>query len=256
MGRNPLILITFIVQIFYAARIFQVGGRSWLILSTISLISFAAFGFGITMTVQIFKQKRLAALATPHMEAVAGVSQGLAALADIIIVVALNLALSPSRNPKMKAPEGYFDRFVAYFINRGACFTLFQLAYMIVFVSMPSKQIWIPFHLVVSKLYVNTLLAMLNSRDVLHGRGVNEEDSAVSTRRSGALSMSSGATRSGPVRFNVMDSKMQSIGIDVTADSSENLEESDKEKSYGENESVNDLLMCPVYQMRKETLRV
>lgn len=43
---------------------------------------------------------------------------------------------------------------------------------------------------------------------MLHGRGINEEDSAISTRRSGALSMSSGATRSGPVRFNVMDSKV------------------------------------------------
>lgn len=36
---------------------------------------------------------------------------------------------------------------------------------------------------------------------------------------------------------------MQSIGIDVTADSSDNLDESDKEKSYGESESVNDVRM-------------
>lgn len=72
------------------------------------------------------------------MEAVAGVSQGLAALADIIIVVMLNHALLPSRNPKMKAPEGYFDKFVVYFINRGVCFTLFQLTYMIVVRAPPS----------------------------------------------------------------------------------------------------------------------
>ncbi|KZP33578.1 hypothetical protein FIBSPDRAFT_924547 [Athelia psychrophila] len=244
------ILITFIVQVFYASRIFQVGGRSWLMLSLICTISLLAFGFGITMTVQIFKQKRLAALATPHMEAVAAVSQGLAALADIIIVVALNYALLPSRNPKMKAPEGYFDNFVVYFINRGVCFTIFQLTYMIVFVSMPSKQIWIPFHLVVSKLYVNTLLATLNSREMAHGRGVNEEDTMnqTSTRRSGGLSMSSGATRSGPVRFNVMDSKMQSIGIDVTTDSSENLGDDSGKEVYGEAESVNNELP------RKETL--
>lgn len=135
---------------------------------------------------------------------------------------------------------------------------------------MPSKQIWIPFHLVVSKLYVNTLLAMLNSREMVHGRGVNEEDSMnqSSTRRSGALSMSSGATRSaGPVRFNVMDSKvrvvfilrfirrvltllqMQSIGMDVTSDSHDNLgDDLGKEEAYEESESVNEA------SLHKETL--
>lgn len=49
-----------------------------------------------------FKQKRLADLGTTHMEVVAGISQGFAALADVIIVIALALALHPSRNPRLK----------------------------------------------------------------------------------------------------------------------------------------------------------
>lgn len=49
-----------------------------------------------------FKHKRLAELATPHMTAIAGISQGFAALADIIIVVSMSFALQPSRNPKMR----------------------------------------------------------------------------------------------------------------------------------------------------------
>lgn len=66
--------------------------------------------------------------------------------------------------------------------------------------------------------YINTLLAMLNSRDILHGRGVNEEESAISTRKiNPGLSSSSQGTRSGaPVRFNVTDSKVQSFNIEVT----------------------------------------
>jgi len=212
------ILATFIVQIFYAARIFQVGPRSWAVLSVISLTSLIAFCFGITMTVQIFKQKRLADLGTPSMEVVAGISQGFASMADIMIVGALSIALQPSRNPRMRMPEGWFDKFVTYFINRGVCVTIVQVAYMVVFLAMPSKQIWIPFHLVVSKLYINTLLAMLNSRDTIHGRGINEEESALSSGKvSDGLTSSSDGTRSGaPVRFNVMDSKLQSINIEVT----------------------------------------
>jgi len=214
------ILATFIVQIFYAARIFQVGSRSWALLSVISCTALVAFGFGIAMTVQIFKQRWLTALGTPIMEIVAGISQGFAALADIMIVIALSYYLQPSRNPRMRPPEGWFDKFVTYFINRGVCVTVMQLAYLCVFVGMPTKQIWIPFHLVVSKLYVNTLLAMLNSREAIHGRGVNEEESAISSRKySGGITTSSDATRSGaPVRFNVTDSKVQSINIEVTHD--------------------------------------
>jgi len=135
-----------------------------------------------------------------------------------MIVAALSIFLRPERNPRMRIPEGWFDKFVTFFINRGVCFTIVQLAYMCVFVGMPSKQIWIPFHLVVSKLYVNTLLAMLNSRDVLHGRGVNEEESAISSRKgsAGITTSSDGTRSSAPVRFNVTDSKMQSINIEVT----------------------------------------
>lgn len=49
-----------------------------------------------------FKQKQLAALATPHMEIVAGMSQGLAALADILIVAGLTFSLQTSKNPRMR----------------------------------------------------------------------------------------------------------------------------------------------------------
>jgi len=151
------------------------------------------------------------------MEIVAGISQGFAALANIMIVIALSIFLRPSRNPRMRPPEGCFDQFVTYFINRGVCVTIVQLAYMCVFVAMPSQQIWILFHLIVSKLYVNTLLAMLNSREVAHGRGINEEESVASLRKGSGMTTSSDGTRSGaPVRFNVMDSKVQSINIEVS----------------------------------------
>jgi hypothetical protein len=50
-----------------------------------------------------FKQRRLADLGTPHMEVIAGISQGFAALTDIMIVGALSVALHPSRNPNMRS---------------------------------------------------------------------------------------------------------------------------------------------------------
>ncbi|KIM89270.1 hypothetical protein PILCRDRAFT_218837 [Piloderma croceum F 1598] len=212
------ILATFIVQVFYAARIYQIGPPSRPLFAIISLTAVMGCGWGIVMTVQIFQRKRLADLGTPWMEVVAGISQGFVTLADIMIVGALALGLRRTRNPRMRAPEGWFDKFVTYFINRLVCVTIVQVAYVCVFLAMPSKQIWIPFHLVVSKLYVNTLLAMLNSRDALQGRGLNEEETTVlsSHKTSNCLTSSSGVTNSAPVRFNVTDTKLQSLNIEVS----------------------------------------
>lgn len=71
---------------------------------------------------------------------------------------------------------------------------------------------------------------MLNSRDILHGRGVNEEESAISTRKiNPGLSSSSGGSHSGaPVRFNVSDSKVQSFNIEVSQTIDIEHDEADK----------------------------
>lgn len=47
-------------------------------------------------------QKRLADLGTPNMEVVAGISQGFATLADLMIIGSLTYALQPSRNPRIR----------------------------------------------------------------------------------------------------------------------------------------------------------
>ncbi|TFK52508.1 hypothetical protein OE88DRAFT_1734485 [Heliocybe sulcata] len=233
------ILVGFIVQIFFAARVWTVTNKNWALAGAIAFFALAAFVFGITMTVQIFKQKRLSELATTHMKVVASLSQALATLADVLITGALMWYLSPKRNDLMKgkSPKGWFDKLVTYAINRGTTVSVIQFAYLLAvsssavgirlsvrdahappqFVIVPAKQIWMPFHLVVSKVYVNTLLAMLNSREITSGRGAYEEESVSSTSSQPKLSFgmggssSSGTGLSRSVRFNVVDT-MQSQG--------------------------------------------
>jgi len=217
------IVVATIVQIFYSFRIYEVNGRSSILPFVTSTISLIALGFGIAMTIQIFHQQYLIVAASSIMKVVAGLSQGLAALVDIIIVLALFYAMRPSHNPRMRLPDGRFDKFITLFINRGVCFTLIQLAYMCVFVAMPAKQFWIPFQMVISKIYINSLLLMLNCRELAHGRGINEEQSMSSARKSsGGMSSTTGTGKSAaPIRFNVDDSKVQPsicIGVSHTVD--------------------------------------
>lgn len=121
--------------------------------------------------------------------------------------------LQPSRFPNMKSVDGWYEYAAVYCINRGACYTLvvislrtvldpdllpasiLQFASFILFLAIPKQQVWILFHFITSKstsllshsavrslsapmsAYINSLLLMLNFRNVHHGRGIDEEES-------------------------------------------------------------------------------
>jgi len=202
----------FVVQLFYACRVWQASNKSYPLASLISVTSMIAFAFGITMTVHMFGNRVFTNLAQPHMKAAAATSQGIAFLADVLIVVSFSYYMNSKRNPDLRALNGWFDKVVTWGISRGVLFTVVQLAYFVVFITMPSKTYWMPFHHVISKLYINCLLTHLNSREIYCGKGISEEQTLSTVQRSkGGIGISSGGTnsgagRAGAVRFNI-DSK-------------------------------------------------
>jgi len=201
------VLAVYIVQVFYASRVWTISKNAALA-STIALISTASFVLGISMTVQMFQNTAFAHLAVAHVKAIVSSAQGLTFLSGLLTFGALCFSLEPSRNAGVKPMEGWFDKLVAYTISRGSVATLVQFGYFISFVTIPSQQIWIPFHLIASKLYINSLLTMLNSREVFRGHGINEEQTLSTQRQVGNTAFSlSGARTNSAVRFNVGESK-------------------------------------------------
>ncbi|KAL0960683.1 hypothetical protein HGRIS_005711 [Hohenbuehelia grisea] len=175
-------------------------------------------GCGIDMTVQIASVPTFAHLAVPGVTAVVAVCQGLTFLGGLLTFGLLSFYLQPGRTPNVKPIHGWFDTLVAYTINRGSVATLVQLGFFITYLIAPGRLYWIPFHFVAAKLFVNSLLTMLNTREVIHGHGMNEEESV--DRKRGQNSFLHSNVRSGnPVRFNVVDTKMSShpgINIEVS----------------------------------------
>ncbi|KAL5513570.1 hypothetical protein ACEPAH_3969 [Sanghuangporus vaninii] len=51
-----------------------------------------------------------------------------------------------------------------YFINRGALTSIFQVLALGTYTGLSSQQNWMIWHLILSKAYVNSLLAILNAR--------------------------------------------------------------------------------------------
>ncbi|KAI9464321.1 hypothetical protein HD554DRAFT_1262165 [Boletus coccyginus] len=173
------VLLTFISHLcsFFAHRAFRVTGGSKLVTVVLVFLSFIALVFGLTASGQMFAQRRLSAFGSPQMQIPAAISQVTSVMADMIIFVTMCYSLRPVRYPEIAVPSGFLPTVITMLLGRGLAFTVFQMSYFCVFIVAPSRQFWIPMQMVASKLYVNTLLGQLNSRDVKHGQGFNEEDS-------------------------------------------------------------------------------
>jgi hypothetical protein len=191
------------------------------------------------MTVHLFNNRTFADLSLPHIKAAAAASMGIAFLADSLIVTSMMYYLRPSLNPFMRPATGLFDKLVTFTIIRLNGATLIQLIYFLAFITMPTKAIWLPFHIIVSKLYINSLLTLLNSRDVHRGQGVPEEQTLSSHHAAKSQSQfgSSGQARSGTaIRFNVIDSK-PTINISVT----QTIEQEGQKIGFDDDMSLNNL---------------
>jgi len=120
--------------------------------------------------------------------------------------------MRPARFPDMLMLESTFETGVTLFAGRGLGFTVFQIGYLVVFASIPSKALWIPIQLVTSKFYINTVLALLNAREARHGLGIYEEESNTTGTSTPAGRPFSGAAPPVPstIRFAGLSSKEES----------------------------------------------
>ncbi|KAG2337187.1 hypothetical protein BDR05DRAFT_1005263 [Suillus weaverae] len=109
-----------------------------------------------------FKQRQLSAFALPPMAVVVGISQGFAAVTNIIIFVVMYWSLRPVRYPDMLLPEGVVDNIVVLCVGRGLGLAVIQLAYFGTFVAAPGKPYWIAFQMV-SRFFIASTPLLANS---------------------------------------------------------------------------------------------
>ncbi|KAJ7122814.1 hypothetical protein C8R44DRAFT_981080 [Mycena epipterygia] len=176
-------IITFIAQCFYAHTISKVSQDNSSTKITTTFILFLAvgsFGLGIYTTVHLFKNPALDSISTRSFLIVSGLVQGLAALNDIVITGSLSYYLHVRRN-SIPSSEQLIDTLILYAVSRGVLTAIAQIMFLVLNVALPHRQFWLPFHMAVGKLYVNSVLATLNVRERLRqteihlGPGMNVE---------------------------------------------------------------------------------
>ncbi|KAG6379334.1 hypothetical protein JVT61DRAFT_11794 [Boletus reticuloceps] len=223
------VLLTFISQLFFTHRVFQVTGGSGSLRLILILMSFIALTFGFAACVQMLVISRhlnfsnllttllgffksdgsLVIPFTQLFQITTAISLITSVVADVIIFATMCYSLRRARYPEMAVPDGFSQTVVTMLVGRGLTFTIAQMAYFCIFIIAPSKQYWIPLQMVASKLYVNTLLAHLNSRHVRQGQGLFEEHTLTDRKAP------SNAPFPMSIRLNVADVKATTQSINL-----------------------------------------
>ncbi|EGN96186.1 hypothetical protein SERLA73DRAFT_162091 [Serpula lacrymans var. lacrymans S7.3] len=165
--------VTCVTQLYFATRLYKIYKQSlvlprysavWLVPAVVAF--FAVFGLASgtlrAVWLVIWTTQRFSS--TPVQVAV-GAEEGCAVVADLITTIALCHILSPARTGVRRSGSSRIKTLFIFLVNRGILVTFVQLGMLIAYLCAATDLYWMPFHLCKSKLYTNTLLAMLNSRE-------------------------------------------------------------------------------------------
>jgi len=100
------------------------------------------------------------------------------ALADLLIAATMSWSLYHKRTGFART-DSIIMTLMAYSINSGLLISLLAVAMTISFVVSSKSLIWLAIYWTMSKCYVNSLLAMLNSRDYVRDRAASHPDEAL-----------------------------------------------------------------------------
>ncbi|KAJ6600364.1 hypothetical protein DFH09DRAFT_1355669 [Mycena vulgaris] len=194
-----LTLVTITAQCFYSWQIWTIS-RNVLVTGCILLLALASLGLGLYITIHLFRFPAVASLATHSFQSISGPVQGTAAACDILITMALIFYLHSRRRSGIRTTEEMIDTLILYAVCRGILTAITQIMFLALNVGFPNRTFWQPFHQVVGKLYVNSILASLNVRKVVLGKGDPEKSTLSGFSRSTG---GTDSTRTMPLAFIV-----------------------------------------------------
>ncbi|KAI0739494.1 hypothetical protein C8Q80DRAFT_1274554 [Daedaleopsis nitida] len=185
--------ITVIVHCFYARRVYILSRGLWFVVLLILTLSVVRVVCGAVVTVRLFQIKDLDIL-PKKISAQVGTGLGAGTLADILITASLvvllkrhqsgfNLLRHTSLTMRPPPPgilfdrlDNFLDKIIYWTVNNGAITSIVGLVVIVTFSVMPENMVFLAVHLLLSKLYANSLLATLNFRAAHRGRGFETTD--------------------------------------------------------------------------------
>jgi len=158
-------ILTFFVHLFFAHRIFMVGRRNyWLVAPIVTLAFFRLLSASVTTgqmlhlgTFSRFKHEIRWVFTT---------GLALSTTVDVLITASLFGLLQSSRTGAANL-NAVIDALIKYSFETGALTCAGTVVSMICWLTMPNNLIFMGLHFVIGKLYANSLLVTLNTRQTI-----------------------------------------------------------------------------------------
>ncbi|EJD07970.1 uncharacterized protein FOMMEDRAFT_101388 [Fomitiporia mediterranea MF3/22] len=161
-------LITIIVQMFFANRVWRLSKHNAVLTAVIVFLAFIRLGSALTTTVQMIRLQSFKAFIRDFRWLFTfGLS--LSCIIDVIITSSLCYYLQGNRTG-YSSIDDVLHRLLLYTINNGLLTTFASMLAMVFAAAMPNNFLFLSLHFIIAKCYVNSLLATLNSRDALKRR--------------------------------------------------------------------------------------
>ncbi|KAH9021161.1 hypothetical protein EDB85DRAFT_437605 [Lactarius pseudohatsudake] len=168
--------VTLITQLFYVRRLLRLSNNNWFIVGPLLLLVVGRVAAGLVTTVELARLQNFPAF-TAKYKPVFTLGLALSSVADMIITFGMCFYLQESRQG-LGTMDKVIGSIIVYTVNNGAITCVSTIVSMICWLTMPHNLIFMALHFAIGKMYANSLLATLNTRQALRGRAVQFKEAA------------------------------------------------------------------------------
>ncbi|OBZ78971.1 DNA-directed RNA polymerases I, II, and III subunit RPABC3 [Grifola frondosa] len=155
-------IVTFIVQCFFAYRVFTVSRRNVFITIPIAVLAFLRLVAASASTYEMIRLESYAAFVRLYGW-VFTLGLSLSSALDVLVTASLCYFLKRSRTG-LSSMDYIVNALTLYTIENGMLTCITTIITLICWIAMPHNLVFLAFHLTITKLYANSLLATLNAR--------------------------------------------------------------------------------------------
>ncbi|EPQ59990.1 hypothetical protein GLOTRDRAFT_97407 [Gloeophyllum trabeum ATCC 11539] len=220
--------VTFIVHSFFTHRVLVLSKHNWWICAPMWILAFfrlvcATTTTGLMISVRSFDTflNRYTWIFTLGLATSAAV--------DVLIAVSLCYFLRSNRTG-FGSMDYVIDTIMLYTINNGSLTSISTIISLVCWLAMPHNLIFMGFHFAISKLYANSFLATLNTRESLRsrGQGSSERDYPMPVIFQGRLTTDRFGMQNEVTTLDQRTTKLQiSVEKTIHVDGDEGMEQSD-----------------------------
>jgi len=157
-------LISGIAESYLSFRVWQLSSRKYILSTILLFLALTHFGTGEASAIQFLKLKHFANFGSVKVLSILRLSS--AALCDTSITIALCYFLHQKRTG-FQQTDAIIDHLIIFAINSGLITSVASIACLITYLVIPRTWLYLALCFLISRLYANTFLSSLNSRQIL-----------------------------------------------------------------------------------------